>query len=136
MHYYLAQIVILRGHLAHHSQSPDTDDPSRLEHICKGRACVIAASNAILFTAERADRMQMTSLTWLSAYTVFISAITLMTAIAILEDTDIQMREAMERTIQIAFHVLRYNTYNASQGKSTYLDFLGVSDKLAEVELR
>lgn len=129
MHYYTAQIVSLHGHLAHHSQSPLTDDPDRLDRICKGRACVIAASNAILSTADRVVRMQMTSLTWLSAYTVFISAVTLLTAFSFLNDTDFHTRDAIQRTFQTAVHVLRYKSYHASQGKSTYLNFLTVSQQ-------
>lgn len=127
MHYYLAQIVLLQEYLVYHSQSPVTNDPHHLERICKGRACVIAASNTILFTADRVERMQITNVTWLSAYTIFISTIVLLTAISFVEDTNLHKREAIERTIQIAIHVLRYKSYAASEGKNTYLEFLTVS---------
>lgn len=79
----------------------------------------------------------MTSLTWLSAYTVLISTITLLVATASLDNASVHVRSAMESTVQAAARILNHTTYYASsQGRRPYMDLIEVRRKMIQFKKR
>lgn len=99
-------------------------DYYEIDDINKGRACVTAATNAISHISGRLMQIPTSKLTWSSAYTVFISTLTLLVAAAFAHPNE---RHAIHGTIQIAIHILQSTTYGSSYCKKSYLDFIQVS---------
>lgn len=97
--------------------------PSQIDDINKGRACVIAATNGIMYTSMYLEQTQATTLSWHSAYVVFISLLTLLVATSF---TDALGRHTLQHTIRIAVQTLSTSTYGSSRSKSSYLEFAQV----------
>lgn len=98
--------------------------PSQIDDINKGRACVTAATNAIMYTSMYREQTQVTALSWHSAYVVFISLLTLLVATSF---TDALGRHTIQHTIHVAVQTLSTSTYGSSRSKSSYLEFAQVS---------
>lgn len=129
MYFRVSHIMLHHKSLLHHSQSVGTSDTQHANDIQKGRACVMAASNAITSVSKRMESLQTTTLTWLSAYTIFLSTITLLIATISLENKDIYMQCTVEHTVRVAFQILKHATYGAGQNRSLYINFLLVCGK-------
>lgn len=97
--------------------------PSQIDDINKGRACVTAATNAIMYTSMYLEHSQVTTLSWHSAYVVFISLLTLLVARSF---TDALGRHTLQHTIRLAIQTLSNSTYGSSRSKTLYLDFAQV----------
>lgn len=95
-----------------------------IDDIDKGRACVAAATNAISHISERFMQTPESRLTWSSAYTIFISALTLLVAAAFAHSDE---RHTIHGTVQIAIQILQNTTYGSSHCKKSYLGFIRVS---------
>lgn len=97
--------------------------PSQIDDINKGRACVTAATNAIMYTSMYLEQTQATILSWHSAYVVFISLLALLVATSF---TDALGRHTLQHTIRLAVQTLSSSTYGSSRSKSLYLEFAQV----------
>lgn len=97
--------------------------PSQIDDINKGRACIAAATNAIMYTSMHMEQTQVTTLSWHSAYVVFISLLALLVSTSF---TDALGRHTLQHTIRIAVQTLSTATYGSSRSKSSYLEFAQV----------
>lgn len=97
--------------------------PSQIDDINKGRACVAAATNAIMYTSMYLEQTQAKTLSWHSAYVVFVSLLALLVATSF---TDALGRHTLQHTIRLAVQTLSNSTYGSSRSKSLYLDFAQV----------
>lgn len=127
MYFRTSQIMLHHKFLLYHSQTLSTNDPQHVRNINQGRTCVMAASTAISSISDRMETLQTTILTWLSAYTVFLSAVTLLVATIALDTSDIYSQHTIEHTIRVAVQILKHATYGAGQNRFPYLNFLLVS---------
>lgn len=125
IHLYMAQIDLYHGFLDHYSESVPMYNNEKFEETNRGRACVRAATNAILHTSTHLAQVQATNLTWTSAYAILVSAIVLL--VAITHTNTAHMRREMYGTLYIAVQILQNTRYGSSRSKKLYLDFLQVS---------
>lgn len=91
-----------------------------IDDVNKGRACVVAM---------RLARIPTTTLTWSSAYTIFISTVTLLVAAAFAHARE---RHAIHSTVHVAIQILHDTTYGNSQCKKSYLNFIHVNQSPAD----
>lgn len=84
----------------------------------------MAASIVISSTSDRMETLQTTILTWLSAYTVFISTLTLLVATISLDTSEFYAQHTIEHTIRVAVQILKHTTYGAGQNRLPYMNFL------------
>lgn len=124
LYYYLVEIMLYHNFLECLAESTATGTTYGMDDINKGRACVAAATNAILYTSMRLARTPTTTLTWSSAYTIFISARTLLVAAAF---THARKRHAIHSTVHVAIQILQDTTYSSSRCKTSYLNFIQVN---------
>lgn len=133
MYFRTSQIMLHHRFLLYHSDTLITNDRHHVKNVNKGRACVMSASIAISSISDRMEMLQTTILTWLSAYTVFISAITLLVATISLDSSDIYAQHTIEHTIRVAVQILKYATYGEGQNKLSYMNFLLVNRVFSKV---
>lgn len=102
-----------------------------IDDVDKGRACVAAATNAISHVSTRLMQISANRLTWSAAYTVFISALTLLVAAAFSHSDE---RHTIHETVQVAIQILQNTTYGSNHYKKSYLDFIRVSHTRSGME--
>lgn len=120
MYLYQAQIVLYHKSLHCFSQSANIlgFNHHGIDEMNRREACIVAATNAISYTSTRLAQRSASTLTWSSAYTVFISGIILLIAVSS-TDTDIY-----HNTIANSIQILQNTTYGNSHNKQTYLEII------------
>lgn len=125
LHHCLAEIMLYHNFLQCLTETTPLGEQYEIDDINKGRACVAAATNAISHISTRLSQISGTSLTWSSAYTVFISSLTLLVAAAF---THTNERHVIHNTVYIAIQILQETSYGDSHCKKSYLDFIRVCE--------
>lgn len=129
----MAQIDLHHDFLDQCSEDPAIYNHVNSEEMGRGRACVTAATNAILHTSTHLTQSQGTNLTWSTAYAVLISAVVLLVAITY-TNVHSMRRSEMYGTLYIAVQILQNTRYGDNNCKKSYLDFLQVGERLSRKE--
>lgn len=124
LHHCLAEIMLYHNFLECLAESTAMGEHYEIDDINRGRACVAAATNAISHISKRLARIPATNLTWSSAYTIYVSSLTLLIAAAFAHAAE---RHTIHGTVCVAIQILQDTTYGSSHCKRSYLGFIQVS---------
>lgn len=124
MHLYLAQIILYHRALWRRSEPVPWHHVPRADKVDEESACIKAAIDAIGYTSSNLEQDDKKTIPWHSAYIVYISAVTLLTAAPFLDRSD---RVTIEGAVRTAMLVLSNATYGSWHAKSCYLQFTQVS---------
>lgn len=127
MHFYLAKITLHHHALGMRSQPVPWHHVPPDDEFDEESACIKAAVDAIEYTSSHLEQEEARTIPWHSAYVMFISTVTLLTAASFLDHSD---RLSFQGTINTATLVLSNTTYGSWHAKSCYIQFTQVSSAL------
>lgn len=128
MHLHLAQITLYHCAIGDRSRPVPWHHVPRVNEFKEEAACVQAAVDAVKYTSSQLEQGQTDTISWHSAYIVFISAVTLLAAAVHMNASD---HAATHRVISTATMILSNASYGSWHAKSCYIQFIQVSPVLA-----